>query len=70
LYFSTSGFWWKSALSRNRPVEQVLQARLEVADQVAVQEHFLALAALDVAVPLQHDTVLCKRAGLVPILLT
>ena len=50
---------------QNRPVEQVLQARLEVADQVAIQEHFLVSTPGDVAMPLEDDAVLGERAGLV-----
>ena len=30
---------------QNRPVEQVLEARLEVADQIPVQEHVIAFHA-------------------------
>ena len=36
---------------QNRPVEQVLEARLEIADQVAVQEHFVGFPPRDVAMP-------------------
>ena len=50
---------------QNRAVEQVLEARLEVADQVAVQKHFLGFPPGDVAMPLEDDAILGERAGLV-----
>ena len=46
-------------------VEQVLEAGLEVADQVTVQQHFLGFPAGDVAMPLEDDPVLGQRAGFV-----
>jgi hypothetical protein len=46
-------------------VEQVLETCLEVANQVAVQEHFLGFPAGDVAMPLEDDAVLGERAGFV-----
>ena len=42
LYLLDQRFPVEVGTIENRPVEQVLEARLEVADQVAVQEHFLA----------------------------
>ena len=50
---------------QNRPVEQVLEAGLEVADQVAVQQHLLGFTPGDVAMPHEHDAILGERAGLV-----
>ena len=50
---------------QDRPVQQVLEARLEVADQVAVQQHFLGFPPGDVAMPLKDDAVLGERAGFV-----
>ena len=49
----------------NRPVEQVLETRLEVADQVAIQKYFLGFPPGHVAMPLEDDAVLGERAGLV-----
>src|ERR1035438_6123910 len=46
-------------------VEQVLETRLEVADQVAVQKHFLGFPAGNIAVPLEDDAIFGERAGLV-----
>ena len=47
------------------PVEQVLQAGLEVAVEVGSREDLLVFLARDVAVLLQHDAVRGQRAGLV-----
>ena len=65
LYFSTSRLPVEVGAIQDRPVEQVLEARLEVADQVAVQEHFLAFLPGDVAMPHEDDAVLGERAGFV-----
>ena len=50
---------------QNRPVEQILEAGLEVADQVTVQQHLVGFAPRYVAVPHEDDTILSERAGLV-----
>jgi hypothetical protein len=50
---------------QNRPVEQVLETRLEVADQVPRQEHVLGFAPSNVAMPHEDDTVLGERPRLV-----
>ena len=50
---------------QNRPVEQVLEARLEVADQVSVQEHVIGFTPSDVAMPHEDDAVLGERTRLV-----
>ncbi len=50
---------------QNRPVEQVFEARLEVADQVPVQEHVIGFTPSDVAMPHEDDAVLGERARLV-----
>ncbi len=50
---------------QDRPVEQVLEAGLEVADQVAVQKHFLGFLSGHVAMPLEDDAILGERAGFV-----
>ena len=65
LYFSTSAFSVEVGTIENRPVEQVLEAGLEVADQVAVQKHFLRFPSGHVAMPLKDDAVLGERAGFV-----
>ena len=65
LYFSTSCLTVEVGAIEDRPVEQVLEARLEVADQVAVQQHLLAFLSGDVAMPLQDDAILGERAGFV-----
>ena len=49
----------------NRPVEQVFQARLEIADQVAIQEHIIRFTSGDVAVPHQDDAIFGKGTRLV-----
>ena len=50
---------------QDRPVQQILEARLEVANEVAIQKHFLGFLPGDVAMPLQDDAILGERAGLV-----
>ncbi len=49
----------------DRAVEQVLEAGLKVADQVAVQQHLLGFPPGDVAMPLQDDAIFGERAGFV-----
>ena len=46
-------------------VEQVLEARLKVTNQVAVQQHLLGFPAGHVAMPLEDDAILGQRAGFV-----
>ena len=65
LYFSTSRLSVEVGAIQDRPVEQILEARLEVADQVAVQKHFLGFPPGDVAMPHEDDAVLGERAGFV-----
>ena len=50
---------------QDRRVQQVLQARLEVADEVAIEQHLVGLASRHVAVPLQHHAVFGQRSGLI-----
>src|SRR5262249_16217995 len=50
--------------SQDRPIEQVLEARLEVANQVTIQEHFLTFPPGDVAMTHEDDAVLGERACL------
>src|ERR1017187_2264710 len=48
-----------------RGIKQVLQARLKMADEVTIPEHFIRLSAGDITVPLQDDSIFGERAGLV-----
>ncbi len=50
---------------QNRRVKQVLETRLEVADEVAIHEHFIRFASGDIAVPLKDDPIFGERAGFV-----
>jgi hypothetical protein len=50
---------------QNRRVQQVLEAGLEVTDEVAVQEHFIGFASGNIAVPLEDDPIFGERAGLI-----
>ena len=50
---------------QNRPVEQVPEAGLKVADEVAIEKHFLALLSIDVAMPHEDDPIFGERSGLV-----
>ena len=50
---------------QNRPVEQIFEARLEIADQVPIQEHVIGFTPGDVAMPHEDDAILRERAGLV-----
>src|ERR1700730_15738382 len=43
---------------QNRPVKQIFEARLEVADQVPIQEHIISFTPSDVAMPHENDAVL------------
>ena len=43
LYFSINGLLVEVGAVEDRAVEQVLETGLEIADEVAVQKHFLAL---------------------------
>ena len=65
LYFSTISLPVEVGAIQNRPVEQVLEAGLEVADQVAVQQHLLGFLSRHVAMPLKDDAILGERAGFV-----
>ena len=65
LYFSTIRLPVEVGTIQNRPIEQVLEARLEVADQVPVQEHVIGFTPRDVAMPHQDDAVLGERTRLV-----
>src|SRR6185437_11965320 len=49
----------------DRDVQQVLQTRLKVTDQITVEEDFLGFPSGDVTVPLQNYPVLGERAGLI-----
>src|ERR1035438_1000694 len=48
-----------------RGIKQVLQARLKMADEVTIPEHFIRLSAGDITVPLQDDSIFGERAGLI-----
>ena len=50
---------------QNRRVQQILEAGLKVADDVTVQQHLVCFSSRYVAVPLQDDTILGQRAGLI-----
>ena len=50
---------------QNRPVEQILEAGLKVADQVAVEEHLVGFTPRDIAMTHENHAVLGERAGLV-----
>ena len=65
LYFSTSRLRVEVGTIQNRPVEQIFEARLEVADQVPVQEHVIGFTPSDVAMAHEDDAILGERAGLV-----
>ena len=43
---------------QNRRVEQILEAGLEVTDDVTVQQHLVGFPSRYVAVPLQNDAIL------------
>src|SRR5208337_5424245 len=49
---------------QNRPVEQILEARLEVADQVTIQEYLLGFTSSDVAMPHENHAVLGESTSL------
>ena len=48
-----------------RGIQQVLQTRLKMTDEVAIAQHFIGLSSSDVTVPLQHDTIFRERAGFI-----
>jgi len=50
---------------QNRRVEQILEAGLEVTDDVTVQQHLVGFPSRNVAVPLQDHTILGQCAGLI-----
>ena len=46
LYFSISAFAWKSVLSRIARSSRFLRPVWKVADQVSIQEHFIAFTPM------------------------
>jgi hypothetical protein len=50
---------------QNRRVEQILEAGLEMTDEVTIQENLVSFSSRYVAVPLQDDAILGQRAGLI-----
>ena len=50
---------------QHRAVEHIFEARLEMADQIGIAQHFIALVLEDIAMDFQNDVVNRERAGFV-----
>src|ERR1017187_937941 len=55
----------KIRTAEDRRVQQVLEPRLEVADEVTVEQYLVRFPPGHVAVPLQYNTIFSERAGLI-----